>query len=97
MTLKVKDIMEITGMSQELAEGLYSDLLRLPEVIREYVSENLSAINAYNADEIRVVRPYGSGIYAANIVVKRVKGFHAPLYHKYCFNALSRDISAEVY
>ncbi len=50
----IMEIMKVTECSLEQAEKLYTDLYKLPEKLREFMSDKLDIVNAYNADEVSV-------------------------------------------
>lgn len=101
----IEEIMKVTECNSELAEKLYNELIKLPEKLGEFMSDHLDVVNAYNADDIEVMRlcDYsrdGSGI----ITVTRVdEEFPTdldgiPNYNrwKYCFNCLFDEIEESV-
>lgn len=103
--LTIDEIMMKTECSQELAEKMYGDLLKLPERLRMFVYSHLDAINACNADDIEVRRHYDYSEVGCNIIVKRVNKMF-PTYSdgtafydhwRYSFNCLVDYVGITVY
>lgn len=67
----VEEIMKVTECTKEQAEKLRDELTILPRDLGEFISDNLDRVNAFNADEIEVIRCYNCSRYGANIIVKR--------------------------
>lgn len=101
----ITEIMKVTECSLEQAEKLYTDLHKLPEKLREFMSDNLDIVNAYNADEIEVRRHGDYSRDGGNIMVKRVNkrfptysdGTPNYDYWKYCFNCSYDYVGVSVY
>ena len=67
----IEEIMNVTECNLEQAEKLHDELTKLPENLREFISDNLDRVNAFNADKIEVRRHYDVSRDGANIIVKR--------------------------
>lgn len=67
----INEIMKVTECTLEQAEKLYNKLIKLPEELGNFMSDHLDLVNAYNADEIQVIRHYGYSRYGADIIVRR--------------------------
>lgn len=101
----IMEIMKVTECSLEQAEKLYTDLHKLPEKLREFMSYNLDIVNAYNADEITVRRHSYYSRDSGDIMVKRVSkrfptysdGTPNYDYWKYCFNWSNDYVGVKVY
>jgi hypothetical protein len=102
----IDEIMKATECTREQAERLYDDLTKLPEKLGEFISDNLDRVNAYNADEIDVIRHGGYSRYGANIIVKRQRTDDfatyldgTPWYNhwKYCFDVLINYVGESCY
>ncbi len=101
----ISEIMKVTECNLEMAEKLYSELIKLPEKLGNFMSDHLDVVNAYNADEIEVRRQYDWSRVSGNIIVKRVdKKFPTHLdgtpnynHWTYCFDCLIDYISESVY
>ena len=101
----INEIMKITECSREQAEHLYNELTEFPEKLGDFVSEHLDIVNAFNADEIEVVRHFGYSRFGANILVKRIDNRYPTYldgtpnykYWKYCFDSLIDYVGESFY
>ena len=67
----IEEIIKVTECTKEQAEKLHDELTKLPENLREFISDNLDRVNAFNANEIKVIRHNNYSRHGANIIVKR--------------------------
>ena len=101
----IEEIMKVTECNLEQAEQLFDELTKLPEKLGNFMSDHLDIVNAYNADEIEVIRHFGYSRDGGNIIVKRVnKKFPTyldgtPNYDnwKYCFDCLIDYVGVSAY
>lgn len=101
----IDEIMKVTECTKEQAEKLYNELIKLPEKLGNFMSDNLNIVNAFNADEIEVRRHYDYSRNGGNIVVKRIdKKFPSyldgtPNYNHwvYCFDCLIDYVGESVF
>lgn len=98
----IEEIMNATECTKEQATRLFDELTKLPNNLGEFISNNLDRVNAYNADEIEVIRHFESSRNGANVIVKRRRAgdlaFLLPYDHvKYCFNVLTNYIGESSY
>ena len=54
----IDEIMKATECTKEQAEKLYNELIKLPEKLGNFMSNQLDIVNAFNADEIEVRRHF---------------------------------------
>lgn len=101
----INEIIKVTECTKEQAEQLYDELTKLPEKLGEFISDHLDRVNAFNADEIKVIRHYDYSRYGANIIIKR-KRTDLPTYldgtpwynhWKYCFDYLIDYVGESCY
>ncbi len=101
----INEIMKVTECNLEQAENLYDELIKLPEKLRDFMSDHLDVVNACNADEIEVRRHFDYSRNGGNIIVKRVKKKYptyldgTPNYDHwcYCFDCLIGYVGESVY
>ena len=102
----IEEIMKVTECNLEQAEKLHDELTKLPEDLREFISDNLDQVNAFNTDEIEVIRHYGYSRNGANIIVKRQRTDFptyldgTPWYKqhwKYCFDFVINYVGESCY
>ena len=101
----IEEIIKVTGCTKEQAKKLHDELTKLPENLGEFMSDNLDRVNAFNADEIKVIRHYNYSRYGANIIIKRQRTDFptylngTPWYNhwKYCFNRLINYVGESCY
>lgn len=101
----IDEIINVTECTEEQGKQLHDELNKLPPKLRDFMSDNLDIVNAFNADEIEVVRHYGYSRNGANIIVKRQRtdfptySDGTPWYNhwKYCFDYLMNYIGESVY
>lgn len=101
----IEEIINVTECTKEQGEKLYDELIKLPENLRNFISDNLDQVNAFNANEIEVRRHYDCSRYGANIIVKRQRtdfptyldGTHWYKHWKYCFDCMINYIGESVY
>ena len=97
----ITEIKKVTECSMEQAVKLHDDLTKLPEELGEFVSDHLDVVNAFNADEIKVLRHYNYSKNGCNIIVDRVteEGPLFPSYRhwKYCFDWLIDYVGVSCY
>ena len=92
----IDEIMKVTECNLEQAEKLYNELINLPEELGNFMSDHLDVVNAFDADEIKVIRHDYDSVYLGYSAVKRVsKDFPTFLdgrpnctYWYYCFDCL---------
>ena len=68
----INEIMKVTECNLEQAENLYNELIKLPEKLRNFMSDHLDVVNACNADEIEVRRHFDYSRNGGSIIVKRI-------------------------
>lgn len=101
----IEEIIKATGCTKEQAEKLRDELTKLPRDLGEFISDNLDRVNAFNADEIKVIRHYNCSRYGANIIVKRQRtdfptyldGTPWYTHQKYCFDYLINYVGESCY
>ena len=89
----IEQIIKVTECTKEQAKKLHDELTKLPENLSEFISDNLDRVNAFNANEIEVIRHYNYSRHGANFIVKRQRTDFltyldgTPWYNhwKYCF------------
>ena len=90
----IEEIIKVTECTEEQAEKLHDELAKLPENLREFISDNLDQVNAFNADEIEVRRRHDHSRNGANIIVKR--GFSTYLVMFRLFDWLIKQMKVKV-
>ena len=101
----IDEIMKVTECTKEQAEKLYNELIKLPEKLGNFMSNQLDIVNAFNADEIEVRRHFDYSRNGGNIIVKRIdKKFPTyldgtPNYNHwvYCFDCLIDYVGESVF
>lgn len=96
----IEEIMSATECTKDQAMKLFDELTKLPSKLGEFISDNLDRVNAYNADEIEVIRHYGYSRHGANVIVGRLRAdIILPLYDraKYCFDVSDNYIGVSFY
>ena len=101
----IEEIIKVTECTKEQAEKLHDELTKLQYDLREFISDDLDQVNAFNANEIEVRRHYDYSRNGANIIVKRQRTDFpiyldgTPCYNhwKYCFDCLINYVGESCY